>query len=75
MGFDEDDDEQIIEAFARFGRAVYLANVVEDSLVRTLMQIKFMETKEAFIKAQGKDLTEPRLRLNGIPMRKNSTAR
>jgi hypothetical protein len=54
MALDDSDDKQVIEVFARFGRAVYMANVVEDNLVRTLMQIKFMETKEAFIKAQGK---------------------
>ena len=54
MAVDENDDPQVVEVFARFGRAVYMANVVEDSLVRTLIQINFMRTKEAFIKAQGK---------------------
>jgi hypothetical protein len=54
MALDENDDPQIVEVFARYGRAVYMANVVEDSLARTLLQIKFMKTKEDFIKAQGK---------------------
>lgn len=54
MALDENDDPQIVEVFARFGRAMYMANVVDDSLVRTLMQVNFMKTKEAFIKAQGK---------------------
>jgi hypothetical protein len=54
MALDENDDPQIVEVFARFGRAVYMANVVEDSLVRALLQVKFMETKGALIKAEGK---------------------
>jgi hypothetical protein len=54
MALDENDDPQVVEVFARFGRAIYMGNVVEDSLVRTLMQIKFMQTKEDFIKAKGK---------------------
>jgi hypothetical protein len=53
MALDGNDDPQIVEVFARFGRAMYMANVVDDSLVRTLMQVNFMKTKEAFIKAQG----------------------
>jgi hypothetical protein len=40
---------------------VYMANVVEDSLVRTLMQSKFMETKEEFTKAQGKGFDRAKL--------------
>ena len=51
---DEDDDPQMIELFARFGQAFYMANVVEDQLVLTLMQIQFMRTKDDFVKAQGK---------------------
>jgi hypothetical protein len=54
MALDEDDDPQVVEVFARFGRAVYMANVVEDQLVLTLMQNQFMRTKEDFVKAQGK---------------------
>jgi hypothetical protein len=54
MALDEDDDPQVVEVFARFGRAVYMANVVEDQLVLTLMQNQFMGTKEDFVKAQGK---------------------
>jgi hypothetical protein len=54
MVLDKDDNPQVVEAFARFGRAVYMANVVEDQLVLTLMQIQFMRTKEDFVKAQGK---------------------
>jgi hypothetical protein len=54
MAFDEDDDQQVIEVFARFGRAMYMANVVEDQLVLTLMQVQFMRTKEDFVRAQGK---------------------
>src|SRR5262249_53337860 len=50
-----------VEVFARFGRAMYMANVVEDSLVRTLMQTNFMRTKEAFIKAQGKGFDRAKL--------------
>ena len=38
-----------------------MANVVEDSLVRTLMQVNFVKTKEAFIKAQGKGYDRAKL--------------
>ncbi len=54
MALDENDDPQIVELFARYGRAAYMANVLEDGLVLALMQIKFMQTKEDFIKAKGK---------------------
>jgi hypothetical protein len=58
---DENDDPQVVEVFARFGRAIYMANVVEDSLVRALMQVNFMKMKEAFIKAQGKGFDRAKL--------------
>jgi hypothetical protein len=32
MALDEDDDSQLVELFARHGRAFYMANVVEDQL-------------------------------------------
>jgi hypothetical protein len=54
MALDEDDDPQLVELFARFGRAFYMANVVEDQLVLTLMQIEFARTKEKFVNAKGK---------------------
>jgi hypothetical protein len=54
MPLDKDDDPQRVELFARFGRAFYMANVVEDQLVLTLMQIEFARTKEEFVKAKGK---------------------
>jgi hypothetical protein len=41
---DEDDDPQTVETFARFGRAIYMANVLELSLAQTLMQIDFLTT-------------------------------
>jgi hypothetical protein len=37
---DKNDDPQIVETFARFGRAIYMANVVEMSLVQTLLQVE-----------------------------------
>jgi hypothetical protein len=61
MALDKNDDPQVVEVFARFGRAMYMANVVEDGLVRTLMQINFMRTKEVFIKAQGKGFDRAKL--------------
>jgi hypothetical protein len=54
MALDENDDPQTVEVFARYGRAMYMANVVEDGLVLTLMQIEFMRTKDDFVKAKGK---------------------
>jgi hypothetical protein len=52
---DKDDDPQIVEAFARFGRAIYMANVVEMSLVQTLLQVEFFTpAREKFIKGKGK---------------------
>ena len=74
MALDKNDDPQVVEVFARFGRAIYMANVVEDGLVRTLMQINFMKTKEVFIKAQGKG--SPRsFQPIGTPTKRNSAAR
>jgi hypothetical protein len=53
---DEDDDPQIVETFARFGRAMYMANVLELGLVQTLLQIEFLTpAREKFIKDQGKN--------------------
>jgi hypothetical protein len=54
MALDKDDDMQTVEMYARFGRAFYMANLVEDQLVLTLMQLEFARTKEAFVKAKGK---------------------
>jgi hypothetical protein len=52
---DKDDDPQIVEAFARFGRAIYVANVVEMSLAQTLLQVEFLTpAREKFIKEKGK---------------------
>lgn len=53
MALDEDDDPQLVELFARYGRAFYMANVVEDQLVLALMQLEFARTKEAFVNAKG----------------------
>jgi hypothetical protein len=47
---DKDDDPQIMETFARFGRAIYMANVLELALVQTLLQIEFLTpAREQFI--------------------------
>jgi hypothetical protein len=54
MALDEDDDPQVVEVFARYGRAMYMANVMEDGLVLTLLQIEFMRTKDDFVRAKGK---------------------
>jgi hypothetical protein len=52
---DKDDDPQIVEAFARFGRAIYMANVVEMNLVQTLLQVEFLTpAREKFIDEKGK---------------------
>jgi hypothetical protein len=53
MALDEGDDMQLVELFARYGRAFYMANVVESQLVLTLLQLEFARTKEAFVKAKG----------------------
>lgn len=56
---DEDDDQQIVETFARFGRAIYMANVVEVGLAQTLMQIEFLTpAREKFIAEKGKDFDQ-----------------
>lgn len=53
---DEDDDPQIVETFARFGRAIYMANVVELGLAQALLQIEFLTpVREKAIKEQGKN--------------------
>lgn len=53
---DKDDDLQIVETFARFGRAIYMANVVELGLAQTLVQIEFLTpAREKHIKEQRKD--------------------
>src|SRR4051812_7157378 len=54
MALDKDGDMQTVEMYARFGRAFYMANVVEDQLVLTLMQLEFARTEEAFVQAKGK---------------------
>lgn len=52
---DHDDDPQIVEAFARFGRAIYMANVVEVSLIQTLLQVEFLTpAREKFVRDKGK---------------------
>ena len=52
---DKDDDPQIVETFARFGRAVYMANVVEMSLIQTLLQVEFLTSaRDKFIREKGK---------------------
>lgn len=54
---DKDDDPQIVEAFARFGRAIYMANVVEASLVQTLLQVEFLTSaRDRFVSEKGKGL-------------------
>lgn len=51
-----DEEEQIKETFAYFGRAVYVANVVETGLAHVLMQVEFMTAvREEFIQNKGKD--------------------
>jgi hypothetical protein len=53
---EEGDDLQIMETFARFGRAIYMANVVELGLAHTLLQIEFLTpAREKFIQSQGKN--------------------
>ncbi len=54
MALDGTEDPTTLEVFARFGHAFYMANVVEDQLVMTLLQLEFARTKEAFVKAKGK---------------------
>ena len=50
------DDEQIKETFARFGRAAYMANVLETGLAHTILQIDFMtDVRKEFIRTQGKN--------------------
>jgi hypothetical protein len=53
---DEGDDPQIVEVFARFGRAIYMANVVELALAQALLQVEFLTpAREKVIKEQGKN--------------------
>ncbi|MGJ4924824.1 hypothetical protein [Bradyrhizobium oligotrophicum] len=52
---DKEDDPQIVEVFARFGRAMYMANVVELSMIQTLLQVEFLTpAREKIIKDNGK---------------------
>jgi hypothetical protein len=53
MALNGSEDPTTLEVFARFGHAFYMANVVEDQLVMTLLQLEFARTKEAFVKAKG----------------------
>jgi hypothetical protein len=53
MALDEDDDPQRVELFARFGRAFYMANVVEDQLVLTLMQLEFRADEGSIRQSEG----------------------
>jgi hypothetical protein len=51
-----DEGEHIKETFACFGRAAYMANVVETGLAQTLLQIEFMAgVRDEFIRTKGKD--------------------
>jgi hypothetical protein len=44
------------ELFAHFGRAGYMANVLEMALAQTLLQVEFMtNVREHFIRTKGKD--------------------
>ncbi len=53
-----DEDNQIKEAFAYFGRAVYMVNVLETGLVHVLLQIDFMtKVRDEFIRTQGRDFS------------------
>jgi hypothetical protein len=49
-------DDDLTEVFAYFGRAAYMANVLEMALAQTILQIEFMtKVKEEFIRSKGKN--------------------
>jgi histidyl-tRNA synthetase len=51
-----DESAHIQVTFAEFGRAIYMANLVESGLVQTLLQIDFMtKVREEFVKTKGQN--------------------
>ena len=49
-------DPEIKEVFAWFGRAIYMANVVEVELAHTLLQIDFMtKVRDNFVRSKAKN--------------------
>jgi hypothetical protein len=56
MTEESEDDETIKETYARFGLAVYMANVLELALAQTLMQIEFLTPfRDEYIRTHGKN--------------------
>jgi hypothetical protein len=53
-----DEGEHVKEAFAHFGRAIYMASLVETGLVHVLLQADFLtKVKNAFVKGKGQDFS------------------
>jgi hypothetical protein len=51
-----DEDADLTELFAYFGRAAYMANVLETALAQTLLQVEYMTRVRAeFARTKGKD--------------------
>lgn len=51
-----DKGANLTELFAHYGRAVYMANVVETAFAQTLLQVEFMTgIREEFIRTKGKN--------------------
>ena len=51
-----DENEDVTEVFAHFGRALYMANVLEAALAHALLQIVFMKgVREDFIRKKAKN--------------------
>jgi hypothetical protein len=52
---EEEEGEQIKETFAYFGRAFYMASVIETGLAHVLLQAEFMESvREEYVRTKGK---------------------
>jgi hypothetical protein len=51
-----DEGADLTELFAYFGRAVYMANVLETALAQTLLQVEYMTRVRAeYVRTKGKD--------------------
>ena len=56
MSDKKDEGGDLTEVFAYFGRAAYMANVLEMALAQTILQIDFLtKVKEEFVRTQGKN--------------------
>ena len=54
-------DDDLTEVFAYFGRAAYVANVLEMALAQTILQIEFMtKVKEEFVRTRAKNFDKQR---------------